>query len=147
MFTHWPFHCRGRLLSNLSNLSVFYYNRIPSILLWLTKFEFHKTFCERVHIFDPLGNFVGKLTVFVIFQNPDCCKKQKNKPEMISATPMPDLGIGGMICRVLFHQQCQTCLPHLTWMVCEMEGKWLYNCCFVWCSFQYLSKTVHGFFI
>ena len=27
--------------------------------------------------------------------------------------------------------KCLACLVHLTWVVCEMEDKWLYSCCFV----------------
>ena len=27
--------------------------------------------------------------------------------------------------------QCSTYLVHLTWMICEMRGKGLHNCCFV----------------
>ena len=34
-----------------------------------------------------------------------------------------------------------TCLARLTWIVCEMGGKWSYNFCFVECCFQDLFKT------
>ena len=40
----------------------------------------------------------------------------------------------------LFLPHCATCLVHLTWMVCEIAGKWIYSCCLVgsWiCSKQY----------
>ena len=41
----------------------------------------------------------------------------------------------------LLFQQCPACHIHLTWMVCEMGGKWIYSCCFVgWC-FQDMFKT------
>ena len=32
----------------------------------------------------------------------------------------------------------------LTGMVCEMEGKWSFNCCFISCCFQDLFKTTHN---
>ena len=35
---------------------------------------------------------------------------------------------------------CPACLSYLTWMVCEMGGKWLY-CYFLGCSFHDLFKT------
>ena len=28
---------------------------------------------------------------------------------------------------LVLHKLCQTCLVHITWMVCEMEGKWLFG--------------------
>ena len=37
--------------------------------------------------------------------------------------------------------QCPACLVHLIWMVCEMVGKSLYCCCFVWYCFQELFRT------
>ena len=46
---------------------------------------------------------------------------------------------------LLLHQ-CLTCLFHLTWIVYEMRGKWLYSCCFVWCRFQDLFKTACSIF-
>ena len=33
------------------------------------------------------------------------------------------------------------CLVRLTWMVCEMGGKWLYCCCLVGCSLHDSFKT------
>ena len=44
----------------------------------------------------------------------------------------------------LFLQQCLACLVCLTWVVCEMGGKWLYGCCFVGCCLQDLFKTPHS---
>ena len=35
----------------------------------------------------------------------------------------------------LLLKQCSACLILLTWMVYEMEGKWLCSCCFVECCF------------
>ena len=32
-------------------------------------------------------------------------------------------------------------MSYWSWIVYEMGGKWLYNCCFVWCCFQDLFKT------
>ena len=43
----------------------------------------------------------------------------------------------------LLCQQCLACFVCLTWMVCEMGGKRLYNSCFVGCCFQELSKRAH----
>ena len=37
--------------------------------------------------------------------------------------------------------QCQACLVRLSWMVCKMSDRWLYNCCFVRCCFQDLFQT------
>ena len=36
----------------------------------------------------------------------------------------------------LLLQLYSTCLVNLIWMVLEMEGRWLYICCFVGCYFQ-----------
>ena len=41
----------------------------------------------------------------------------------------------------LLQQQCPGYLDHLTWIVCEMGGKWPCSCCFVGCCFQVLFKT------
>ena len=41
----------------------------------------------------------------------------------------------------LLLQQLPACLARLTWIVCEMGGKWPYSHCFVWCCFQDLFKT------
>ena len=38
------------------------------------------------------------------------------------------------------------CLAHLSWMVCEMVGKWLYSCCFVECCFHDLFKAACNIF-
>ena len=43
-------------------------------------------------------------------------------------------------CCLWVHLYFQTCFVHLTWMVCEMRGKWSYSCCFVSCCFQELFK-------
>ena len=43
-------------------------------------------------------------------------------------------------CSSLFFWQCFTYL-HLTWMLCQIRGKWLYSCCFAVCCFQHLFKT------
>ena len=34
------------------------------------------------------------------------------------------------------------CLVHLTWMLCEMRGKWPYSCCFLGATFMICSKTI-----
>ena len=39
-------------------------------------------------------------------------------------------------------QQCLARLGYFTWIVCEMESRWLYSCCFVASCFQDLYKTV-----
>ena len=36
----------------------------------------------------------------------------------------------------LLSKECPACLVHLSWMVCQMGGKWPYNCGFVGCRFQ-----------
>ena len=41
----------------------------------------------------------------------------------------------------LLLQLCPTYFVHLTWMVFEMGGKWLYSCCFVGFYFLDLFKT------
>ena len=41
----------------------------------------------------------------------------------------------------LLYQLCPKRLVRLTRMVCEMGGKWSYNCCFVGCCFKKLFKT------
>ena len=41
----------------------------------------------------------------------------------------------------LLNQQCPACLVHLTWRVCEIEGKWQYNCFFMECCFKDLFRT------
>ena len=38
-------------------------------------------------------------------------------------------------------------LVRLTWMVCEIESKWLYTCCFVGCCLQDLFKTETGILV
>ena len=43
----------------------------------------------------------------------------------------------------LLLQRCIICLTHLTWMICEMEGRRPYSCCFVRYCFQDLFKTAH----
>ena len=56
----------------------------------------------------------------------------------------PCLGVhntASLMSSSLLHQQCSACLVRLTWMVCEMRGKWLYSCCFVGCCFRDLFKT------
>ena len=40
----------------------------------------------------------------------------------------------------LLLQHCPVHLAHLTLIVCEMRGKWPYNCCFVRCHVQDLLK-------
>ena len=35
----------------------------------------------------------------------------------------------------------------LTWMICEMGDKWLYDCCFVVCCFQDLFKITCSIFV
>ena len=47
----------------------------------------------------------------------------------------------------LFTQQCPVCLVCFTSMVCEMDGKWPYNYCFVGYCFQDLFKTAHSIFV
>ena len=41
----------------------------------------------------------------------------------------------------LLRQQSPACQVHLTWMACEMGGKWQYSCCFVGCCFKDFLKT------
>ena len=41
----------------------------------------------------------------------------------------------------LLLQQCSACLVCLIRMVCEMGGRWPFNCCFGGCYFQDLFKT------
>ena len=48
---------------------------------------------------------------------------------------------------ITLHQQCPACFVHLTWMVCEMEGKWPYSCCSVRYCFQDLFKTVYSILV
>ena len=43
-----------------------------------------------------------------------------------------------LMCEFLPPHQCSACLA---WMVYEMGGKWLYNCCFVGCCLQDLFIT------
>ena len=45
----------------------------------------------------------------------------------------------------LRHQQCPACLARLTWVVCEMGGTWLSNCCFVGWTFRICSKQQVSF--
>ena len=40
----------------------------------------------------------------------------------------------------LFLEQCPACLVRLTWIVCEMRGRWPYSSCFVGCCFQDFFK-------
>ena len=44
--------------------------------------------------------------------------------------------------RTFFFRNALDVLFVLFWMVCDMTGKWLYNCCFVGYCFQDLLKTV-----
>ena len=52
-----------------------------------------------------------------------------------------------LMCSSLLRQQFQSCLVHLTSMICEMESKWPYNCCFVGCYFQDLFKSAHSILV
>ena len=61
----------------------------------------------------------------------------------------PCVGIYKIMCRNLqdnvayeFISASPACLVHLTWIVSEMGGKWLYKCCFVGCCLQDLFKIV-----
>ena len=45
----------------------------------------------------------------------------------------------------LLLQLCPTCFVRLTWMVCQMWGKWPYSCCFVGCCFQDLFTQLTAF--
>ena len=47
----------------------------------------------------------------------------------------------------LLLQQCPTCLVHLIWIVLEMEGRWLYSCCFVGCCFQDLFNIARSILV
>ena len=49
--------------------------------------------------------------------------------------------------RTLFISSCTTCLAHLTWMVCEMRGKWPYSYRFVGCYYQNLFKTTRSILV
>ena len=52
--------------------------------------------------------------------------------------------IKGSTCLSLLLQQCPTYLVCLTWMVLEMGGRWLHNCCFVGCCFQDFFNIAHN---
>ena len=43
---------------------------------------------------------------------------------------------------ILLRLPCPTCLAYLTWMVCEIGGKWPYCNCFVWWYFQDLFTAI-----
>ena len=42
--------------------------------------------------------------------------------------------------------QCPVCLAVLTWMFCEMAGKWLYICCFISYCFRSILYFQFSFF-
>ena len=44
----------------------------------------------------------------------------------------------------LLLQQPPECLARLIGIVCEMGGKWLYNCCFLECRLPNLFETAHS---
>ena len=60
--------------------------------------------------------------------------------EFISSNPWENVAYG-----VVLHQQYSACLACLSWMVCVIGGKCLYNCCFVGCCFHDLFKTTNRF--
>ena len=47
----------------------------------------------------------------------------------------------------LLLQHCPAYFVHLTWMVLEMGGRWLYNCCFVRCCFKDLFSIARNFLV
>ena len=47
----------------------------------------------------------------------------------------------------LLPQQCPACHARLVWMIFEMGGRWLYNCCFVGCCLQNLFNTARSILI
>ena len=48
------------------------------------------------------------------------------------------------VTKIMFHPECLACL---TWVICEMGGKWPYRCTFVGCCFQDLFKIARSIFM
>ena len=76
---------------------------------------------------------------------------------LVSAQSWCSANIGMSICRswlenvtyefLLVFPACSACLVDLTWIVCELEGRWPYNYCFVGSCFQELFKTALSIFL
>ena len=47
----------------------------------------------------------------------------------------------------LFHEECLACFVYLTWMACQMGGKWPCSCCFVKCYSHDMFKTARNIFV
>ena len=79
---------------------------------------------------------IGHFPKWVLYTAPNVCKELMT----ISLCLSINTGVSLMSSSLLL-QQYPASLPHLSWIICEMWGKWSYNCCFVGCCIQDLFKT------